>query len=294
MALESKVVQFADKARLEAEPAGVLPFTCRICFGHLLLAGQYQLLSERENNMSTSQYTPTKTLSSVTKEGLMRASTASLHTILFKRGLRNTYIQGVSKINKGPVKMVGQAFTLRYIPAREDIDTVAAFRDPEHPQRVAVETVPEGMVLVSDCRQDASAASAGSILLNRLDYRNCAGFVSDAGIRDSEDAATMTMPVFCAKPSAPTNLTKHHGVDIQVPIGCGGVAVFPGDVLVGDNDGIIVIPQELADEVAEEAVKMEAFEDYVLEKVRSGTPVIGLYPPNEDAQAEYRRYMESR
>lgn len=243
--------------------------------------------------MTTSEYNPSKTLSSAAKAGLMRASTASLHTILFKRGLRNTYIQGVSKINTGPVKMVGQAFTLRYIPAREDIDTVAAFRDPKHPQRVAVETVPEGMILVSDCRQDASAASAGSILLTRLEYRKCAGFVSDAGIRDSEHAATMNMPVFCAKASAPTNLTKHHGVDIQVPIGCGGVAVFPGDVLVGDNDGIIVIPLDIAEEIAEEAIKMEAFEDYVLEKVRSGTPVIGLYPPSEDAQAEYKRYLES-
>ncbi|MCK0165647.1 MULTISPECIES: ribonuclease activity regulator RraA [Marinobacter] len=244
--------------------------------------------------MGISEGAPKQTLSSTAKAGLMRASTASLHTILFKRGLRNTYIQGVGKINSGSVKMVGQAFTLRYIPAREDIDTVAAFRDPKHPQRVAVESVPEGMVLVSDCRQDASAASAGSILLNRLEYRNCAGFVSDAGIRDSKDAAAMNMPIFCAKASAPTNLTKHHGVDIQVPIGCGGVAVFPGDVLVGDDDGIIVIPLELADEVAEEAVKMEAFEDYVLEKVRTGTPVIGLYPPSEDAQAEYKRYMESR
>lgn len=243
--------------------------------------------------MTTPEYNPSKTLSSAAKAGLMRASTASLHTILFKRGLRNTYIQGVSKINTGPVKMVGQAFTLRYIPAREDIDTVAAFRDPKHPQRVAVETVPEGMILVSDCRQDASAASAGSILLTRLEYRKCAGFVSDAGIRDSEHAATMNMPVFCAKASAPTNLTKHHGVDIQVPIGCGGVAVFPGDVLVGDNDGIIVIPLDIAEEIAEEAIKMEAFEDYVLEKVRSGTPVIGLYPPSEDAQAEYKRYLES-
>ncbi|MFD1008213.1 MULTISPECIES: ribonuclease activity regulator RraA [Oceanisphaera] len=244
--------------------------------------------------MSTLENTPTKTLSSTAKAGLMRASTASLHTILFKRGLRNTYIQGVSKMNNGTVKMVGQAFTLRYIPAREDIDTVAAFRDPQHPQRLAVETVPEGMILVSDCRQDASAASAGSILLSRLEYRNCAGFVSDAGIRDSEHAATMKMPVFSAKASAPTNLTKHHGVDIQVPIGCGGVAVFPGDVLVGDNDGIIVIPLDIAEEIAEEAVKMEAFEDYVLEKVRMGTPVIGLYPPNEQAQAEYQSYMESR
>ncbi|KAA3652294.1 MAG: ribonuclease activity regulator RraA [Proteobacteria bacterium] len=224
-----------------------------------------------------------------TKELLDLVSTATLHTALFKRGFRNTYIQGVHRINTAKVKMVGQAFTLRYIPAREDVDTVAAFKDPKHPQRVAVETVPPGMILVNDCRQDASAASAGSILLTRLQYRECAGFVSDAGIRDADTAAEMALPIFCAKPSAPTNLTKHHGVDIQVPIGCGGVAVNPGDVLVGDGDGVIVIPLEIVDDIATEAVAMERFESYVLTKVGSGSQVIGLYPPNEEALAEYNR-----
>ena len=222
-----------------------------------------------------------------TKESLERVSTATLHTALFKKGLRNTYIQGVSRMNKSKVKMVGQAFTLRYIPAREDIDAVSAFKDPKHPQRLAVETVPAGMILVSDCRQDASAASAGSILLARLQFRQCGGFVSDAGIRDFDEATEMALPIFCAKPSAPTNLTKHHGVDIQVPIGCGGVAVNPGDVLVGDGDSVIVIPLEIVDEIASEASKMEQFESYVLAKVRSGQAVIGLYPPSEAALEEY-------
>lgn len=231
-------------------------------------------------------------LKSSTKELLEHVSTATLHTALFKKGFRNTYIQGVSRINHSKVKMVGQAFTLRYIPAREDVDTVAAFKDPQHPQRLAVETVPAGMILVSDCRQDASAASAGSILLARLQFRQCGGFVSDAGIRDADDAAEMELPIFCAKPSAPTNLTKHHGVDIQVPIGCGGVAVNPGDVLVGDGDGVIVIPLEIVDEIANEAIKMERFESYVLTKVKAGSGVIGLYPPNDEALEEYNRLSQ--
>lgn len=225
------------------------------------------------------------------KEKLMQVSTATLHTALYKKGFRNTYIQGVSRVNSSKVKMVGQAFTLRYIPAREDLDTVSAFKDPKHPQRVAVETVPEGMIMVSDCRQDATAASAGSILLARLQFRGCAGFVSDAGIRDFDTAENMDMPIFCAKPSAPTNLTKHHGVDLQVPIGCGGVPVFPGDVLVGDGDGVMVIPLELASEIADEAISMELFEEYVIEKVRSGSAVIGLYPPNEAAQNAYQQFQ---
>ena len=226
-----------------------------------------------------------------TRQLLLQVSTATLHTALFKRGLRNTYIQGVHAINAAPVKMVGQAFTLRYIPAREDLDTVLAFKDPKHPQRLAVETVPAGQILVSDCRQDASAASAGSILLSRLEYRQCAGFVSDAGIRDAEAAARMELPVFCARACAPTNLTKHHAVDLQVPVGCGGVTVFPGDVLVGDGDGVIVIPFERADEIAQEAIRMETYEDYVINKVREGAAVIGLYPPNEASQAEYEEHL---
>lgn len=222
---------------------------------------------------------------------LRQVSTATLNTALFKRGLRNTYIQGVGRVNNKKVKMVGQAFTLRYIPAREDLDTVAAFKDPKHPQRLAVESVPEGMIMVSDCRQDASAASAGSILLTRLEFRKCGGFVSDAGIRDFDSAAAMDMPIFCAKESAPTNLTKHHGIDLEVAIGCGGVAVYPGDVLVGDGDGIIVIPLEISEEIAEEAIKMEQFEDYVINKVRSGSRVIGLYPPSDAAQQEYQDFI---
>lgn len=237
---------------------------------------------------------PHDELSDITRERLVRASTASLHTLLHKRGLKNTYIQNVGRMNHSQVKMVGQAYTLRYIPAREDLDVVATFHDPQHPQRLAVESVPSGRVLVSDCRQDASAASAGSILLTRLQVRECVGFVSDAGVRDSEYVETMSMPVFCTKPSAPTNLTKHHAVDIQRPIGCGGVPVYPGDVLVGDGDGVIVVPLELADEVAEEAAGMEAFEAYVLEKVNAGAAVIGLYPPNENAREEYQAYLRSQ
>ncbi|GAB3480188.1 ribonuclease activity regulator RraA [Marinomonas epiphytica] len=235
-----------------------------------------------------------KKIEDAVKKKLQQVSTATLHTALYKKGFRNTYIQGVSRVNTAKVKMVGQAFTLRYIPAREDLDTVAAFKDPRHPQRLAVESVPEGMIMVSDCRQDATAASAGSILLARLSVRNCAGFVSDAGIRDYDTAAEMDMPIFCAKPSAPTNLTKHHGVDIQVPIGCGGVPVYPGDVLVGDGDGIIVIPLEMVDDIADEAIAMETFEDYVINKVRSGSTVIGLYPPNDEAQKEYQAFVSQQ
>ena len=132
-----------------------------------------------------------------------------------------------------------------------------------------------------DCRGDASAASAGSILLTRLQVRGAAGVVSDGGIRDAAGAAKLDMPIFAAKPSAPTNLTKHHAVDIGLPIACGEVAVYPGDVILGDDDGVMVIPRHLADEVANESVDMELFEDFVLEEVLQGVPIIGLYPPTK-------------
>ena len=141
---------------------------------------------------------------------------------------------------------MGQAFTLRYIPAREDLNPIEVFRNPDHPQRAAVETVPPGHVLVMDCRGDASAASAGSILHKRMEVRGCAGLVTDGGLRDAELIAQSPMPAFCANPSAPTNLTKHQALDMNVPIGCGGAPVFPGDLVVGDGDGVVIVPLEIA------------------------------------------------
>lgn len=224
-----------------------------------------------------------------TRDVLLTVGTATLCTLLFKRGLQNVFIQGVSRLNRQSVRMVGRAYTLRYIPAREDLDTLEVFRDPAHPQRAAVEQIPPGCVLVMDCRGDASAASAGSILATRLQVRECAGIVTDGGLRDAEAISELDMPVFCAAPSAPTNLTKHHGVDLNVPIGCGSVAVYPDDVLVGDGDGVVVIPGEIADEIADEAKAMDEFETWVTQKVVEGRSIVGLYPPNDETLAEYEK-----
>lgn len=212
---------------------------------------------------------------------LAKASTASVATLLFKRGYHNAYVQGALPLNPDIGTMVGPAYTLRYIPTRPDTDPLDAFREPDHPQRVAVEECPEGAVLVMDCRQDATAASAGSILLTRCQMRGVAGVVSDGGIRDARGAAALDMPVFAAKPSAPTNLTKHHAVDIGLPIACGGVAVYPGDIVMGDADGVMIIPRHLADDVAVETIEMEQFEAFVLEQVNAGESIRGLYPPTD-------------
>jgi regulator of RNase E activity RraA len=220
-------------------------------------------------------------LSHSTRDKLKTVSTATLCSALFKRGLRNQFIQNVLPLNSSLPNMVGEAFTLRYIPAREDLNPMTVFQDPKHPQRVAIEECPPGAVMVIDSRKDARAASAGSILITRLMVRGAAGAVTDGGFRDSPDIAALPFPTYHQRPSAPTNLTVHQAMDINVPIGCGDAPVFPGDVIVGDREGVVVIPAHMVDEITAEAVEMTAFEDFVTEEVLKGRPTIGLYPPTQ-------------
>ena len=225
---------------------------------------------------------------------LKGVSVATLATALYKRGFRNQVIQDVRPVrahhnlparNNQP-NMVGPAFTLRYMPAREDRNTLAEFQNPNHPQRQAIEQCPPGHILVMDSRKDARAASAGDILIARLMMRGGAGVVTDGGFRDSDSIAELDIPAYHNRPSSPTNLTLHEAIDINVPIGCGDVAVFPGDYLVGDQDSVIVIPAHLVDELAEEAQEMTAYEDFVAEQVRKGVSIIGLYPCTKDEHRE--------
>jgi len=224
-----------------------------------------------------------------TREALREVSTATLATALFKRGFRTQTIQGALPLAPPARSMVGEAYTLRYIPAREDLDTMEVFRDPAHPQRRAIETCPPGCVLVFDSRKDARAASAGAILVGRLKARGVAGVVTDGGFRDAAEIAALGIPAYHVRPSAPTNLTLNHAVDANVPIGCGDAPVFPGDVIVGDADGVIVVPAHLADEIAAEAVEMTAFEDFVAERVAAGASIVGLYPATDAANLELFR-----
>ncbi|MXP61767.1 ribonuclease activity regulator RraA [Roseomonas sp. M0104] len=221
-----------------------------------------------------------------TRDKLKKVSTATLATALYKRGLRSQFIQDVKPLAPREESMVGEAFTLRYMPAREDLNQLTVFRNPDHPQRKAVEECPPGAVMVMDSRKDARAASAGGILVTRLMKRGVAGVVTDGGFRDSAEIATLEMPAYHSRPSAPTNLTLHQAIDINVPIGCGDAPVFPGDVVVGDNDGVIIIPAHLADEIAEEATEMTAYEDFVTEKVREGRTIRGLYPATDERNLE--------
>ena len=234
-------------------------------------------------------------LSNTTRDKLKTVSTATICTALYKRGMRNQMIQNVQPLASDKPTMVGEAFTLRYIPAREDLNPITVFQDRGHPQRKAVEECPPGAVLVVDSRKDARAASAGAILVARLMKRGCAGIVTDGGLRDAAEIARLAIPSFHQRPSAPTNLTLNQAIDINVPIGCGDAPVFPGDVIVGDGDGCVVIPAHLADEIAAEAVEMTAFEDFVAEKVHEGRSILGLYPATEEkTRTEFSAWRKAK
>lgn len=232
------------------------------------------------------------TIDDETRAALAQASTATISTQLFKRGLRNQFLNGLLPLNPGHCRFVGEAATLRYIPMREDLDVLEAFLDPEHPQRKAIETARPGTVLVIDCRGDVRAASLGNILLTRLIKRGVLAVVSDGAVRDSPEIAAQPFPVFAAGRSASMNLSVHHAIDFDVPIGCAGVAVFPGDILVGDEEGVIVIPRHLAPEIAAPAAEQEEMERFVLERVAAGAGLPGIYPPNEGTLAEFAAWRE--
>jgi regulator of RNase E activity RraA len=224
-----------------------------------------------------------------TLELLTQVSTATISTQLLARGLRNTFLHGVKPIT--PHRMAGPAFTLRCIPAREDMDTLDVYKDYDHPQRKAIETIPPGHVLVIDCRGQTRAASAGGILATRLEHRQAGGLVTDGALRDTQEIATLGLPVFAAGASPLTNLVQHHATDINVPIGCAEVPVYPGDIMVGDADGVVCVPQHLAHTIAEAAQEQEELEAFIQNEIRSGRPLRGTYPPDEDT---LRRYHDHR
>ena len=223
---------------------------------------------------------------------LRAASTATLTSVLRNKGLHNTFMHEVAPL-KSDMKMVGRAFTLRYIPAREDLDEVP-LDNLKDVQRIGIERIDEGEILVIDARGDTRAGTMGSILAARIQMRGCTGIVTDGAYRDSPTIAASGLPAYAAAMNAHTNKTVHHPSEIQVPIACGGVAIYPGDLIVGDEEGVVVIPPHLVEEVAVEAEEMELKERFILEKIRRGASIVGNYPPDESTLAEYRVWKEAR
>jgi regulator of RNase E activity RraA len=224
---------------------------------------------------------------------LRGVSTATITLQLLKRGFRNVAIDGVRPVNPQAVRLVGPAFTLRFIPLREDIGTPALLQQPESPQRRAIETVPTGEVLVIDAHGEHRSGTLGAILVARLKARGVAGAVSDGAVRDSAEIAAMAYPVFSRGVAAPPNFTRLMAVDAQQPIGCGGVAVYPGDLMVGDSDGVVAIPRHLADEVARDGAEQEKLEIYLRRRIERGDSIVGVYPASDETLARYRRWREA-
>jgi regulator of RNase E activity RraA len=221
---------------------------------------------------------------------LQRCSAATLSTLLVKRGLRNTAIRGVRPLRPDLPPMVGPAFTLRYIPAREDLDAYGSGGDPANMQRRAIEIVPSGHVFVVDCRGEPHVAGIGAILSRRLRERGVAGVVLDGGVRDTQVIAGFDMPVYCTAPAVPANYVGHHAADFNSAIACGGVAVYPGDIIFGDAEAVIVIPRHLAEEVAAEGAAMEKRERFLISEIESGRSIVGVYPPDAATLAKYEEW----
>jgi regulator of RNase E activity RraA len=220
-------------------------------------------------------------------------STATVTMQLLKRGLRNCFIRGARPLNAADCRFAAQAYTMRFIPMREDLSRIEVLGDPEYPPRKAVEDITPGMALVIDARGETGAGVIGDILAARLQERGVAAVVSDGPVRDGLEVAAGALPVFCAGAAAPASLNVHFGADLQRPIACGGVAVIPGDVLVGDGDGVVVIPQAMAAEVARDGAEQEQLEDFLKQRVAAGHPTIGTYPPNPETLQAYEEWKEA-
>jgi regulator of RNase E activity RraA len=232
-------------------------------------------------------------ISAETLELLRLPSTATLTTVLNRHGLWNTFMREVRPL-RPDLRLVGSAFTLRYIPAREDLDATGVIDNLTDAQRVSIERISPGEVFVIDARRETSAGTMGAILAARLQARGAAGVVTDGAYRDTPEIARSGLPAYAASMNARTNKTVHHPMDFQLPIACGGVAVFPGDVIVGDGEGVIVIPRHLAVQVAEQAAEMEIKETFIMEKIQGGAALPGTYPANEQTLAEYEAWRRAR
>ena len=219
-------------------------------------------------------------------------ATATLTTVLLKKGLRNVWLRGTRPLAPGQPRVVGRAFTLRFVPAREDLATPASWAAPIS-TRAAIEAMPAGCIAVVGAIGVTDAGIFGDILYARMKMRGVAGLVSDGVVRDLAGVLGTGLPVWCQGTAAPASVTGLTFVGWQEPIACGGVAVFPNDVIVVDADGAVLIPAALLDDVIAASVEQERLEGWIMGQVEAGVPLPGLYPPNPENAARYRAWAEA-
>lgn len=227
-----------------------------------------------------------KRLSEEAWNALHHVSTATLTSQLLKAGFRNTFLGGLMPL-RPDLQLVGYAFTLRYVPAREDRDIKVDYDNTTNIQRLAVEAIGPEEVLVIDARGEVRAASFGHIIATRIKKRGASGLVTDGALRDTPHFKALDLPVYVRAAHATTSSVIHHPADMNVPIGCAGVQVRPGDVLVGDVEGVVVIPVDAAEDVARDALRQEDLEEFILRKVQQGASIGSVYPPDGATRAEY-------
>ena len=218
-------------------------------------------------------------------------ATANIANALLQRGLRNTYLLGVQPIAADQPRLVGPAFTLRFIPAREDLDSMRSYGSAANMHRRAIEECPSGAVLVIDSHGVATAASAGDLMAARLKVRGVAGLVTDGGFRDTPAMRNVGLPAYQVRPAPPATPIALHPAELNVAIGCAGVAVYPGDIVVGDAEGVVVIPQHLADEVAADALAAVEYEDFAERHIARGRTLFGLFPASVESRIEYQAWV---
>ena len=219
---------------------------------------------------------------------LRQVSTATITTVLLKKGLRNVWMRGAKPLAAGQPRLVGPAFTLRFVPAREDLATPESWSSPIS-TRAAIEAMPEGVIAVVDAMGITDAGIFGDILCARMAKRGVAALVTDGVIRDLAGVRGTSLPVWCQGVAAPASVAGLTFVGWNEPVGCGGVAVFPKDVIVADEDGAVVIPQALLGEVLKAAPEQERVEAWIMGEVDKGLPLPGLYPMNAETRARYEK-----
>lgn len=241
--------------------------------------------------MSNSPAPDPTSLDASVAEQLRQVSTATLTMVLLKRGVRTSWLRGVEPLTMMGGRIVGPAFTIRFVPGREDLSQPESYaKSPSF--RDAIEAAPAGSVVVIDGRGNTLGATLGDILVARLAKKGVLAAVTDAPVRDADEIRRLTLPVLCAGVAPPPSIVGLSFAGYDEIIGCGGVAVCPGDVLVCDNDGVVVIPVAMAAEVAEDGVEQERFERFVQRRVAEGASVVGLYPPNEGTVQDYKRWCD--
>ncbi len=223
---------------------------------------------------------------------LSGVTTATLTTVLLKKGLRNVWMRGAKPLQADQPRLVARAFTLRFVPAREDLATPASWGAPIS-TRAAIEAMPAGCIAVVDAMGVTDAGIFGDILCSRMKMRGVAGLVTDGVIRDLAGVLGTGLPVWCQGTAAPASVAGLTFVGWQEPVGCGGVAVFPNDIVVVDADGAVLIPAALLDEVIPAAVEQERLEGWIMSQVAAGVPLPGLYPPNEETKARYEAWART-